>query len=395
VKGVCTYLLLGSDSRSGLTPEEQQHFGTNGDIGGASRADTIMLVQTDPAREKAVVLSFPRDLWVDIPGHGFDKINAAFEGGVEHGGPARMIRTIHRLTGLRVNHVLYVDLAGFQGVVDSMGGVDMCIPFDMQDPLTGLDLRAGCQRLDGYQALAYVRTREQPCDSAAPDFFRITRQQQFLRAVINRMLQPDALLRLPGMVGPVLSHIRRDDRLDPADLAFLVGQLQGVSTGAVDFRAVPGTDAFFGSKRAVKMEPDANGLFRALRDGGALPDVGIQLPNTPVSEANVPVVVVDHGSGGKAADVEQVLADGGFDVSPGATTFAAFGAHVTGNVIAYAPGKDEEAQVAGKYFPGLTTEQANLPAGAPVAIFVTSSYEPQEPGSGGTPTPPTCVDPNA
>ena len=146
VKDVCTYLLLGSDSRSGLTPGEQQHFGTNGDIGGQSRADTIMLVQTDPAREKAVVLSFPRDLWVDIPGHGFDKINAAFEGGVEHGGPALMIRTIHRLTGLRVNHVLYVDLAGFQGVIDSMGGVDMCIPFDMQDPLTGLDLRAGCQR---------------------------------------------------------------------------------------------------------------------------------------------------------------------------------------------------------------------------------------------------------
>jgi hypothetical protein len=198
------------------------------------------------------------------------------------------------------------------------------------------------------------------------------------------------------MVGPVLSHIRRDDRLDPADLAFLVGQLQGVSTGAVDFRAVPGTGAMIGTKSAVEMDPDANKLFRALREGGALPGgIGVQLTNTPISEANVPVVVVDHGSGGRAGDVERVLADGGFDVSPGTATFAAFGARVAGNVIAFAPGRDEEAQVVARYFPGLSTMQVNLPAGAPVAIFVTGSYRPQEPGSGGSPAPPTCVDPNA
>ena len=198
------------------------------------------------------------------------------------------------------------------------------------------------------------------------------------------MLQPDALLRLPGMVGPVLSHIRRDDRLDPADLAFLVGQLQGVSTGAVDFRAVPGTAAMFGSKQAVQMEPAANGLFRALRDGGALPnDIGIQLPNTPISEANVPVVVVDHGSGG--AGTSGGAGHGGFDVSPGTSTFAAYGARVAGNVIAFAPGKDEEAQVAAKYFPGLPTKQVNLPAGAPVAIFVTARTSRRSPARAAPP----------
>ena len=80
-----------------------------------------------------------------------------------------------------MNHFLYVDLLGFQRVVDTLGGVEMCIPFDVQDPLSALDLRAGCQTLDGRQALGYVRTRHLPCDAAAPDLSRIGRQQQFLR----------------------------------------------------------------------------------------------------------------------------------------------------------------------------------------------------------------------
>jgi LCP family protein required for cell wall assembly len=390
VENVCTYLLLGSDSRAGLTPQEQEQFGSNGDIGGANRADTIMLVQTDPRREKAVVLSFPRDLWVPIPGHGFGKINTSFEGGVDGGGPLLVARTIHRLTGLTINHILYVDLAGFQGVVDTLDGVDLCIPFDMQDELTGLDLRAGCQRLDGFQALAYVRTRRLPCDAAAPDFYRISRQQQFLRAVINRLLQPGELLQLPTMVGPILSNIRRDDGLNPADLAYLVGQLQGISTGNVEFRAVPASGAVEEGLSVVKMEPEARTLFEALRAGGQVPATA--LPNTPISEANIPVLVVDHGAGDAAADVERVLSESGFDIAPGTTTFEELGVRVPGNTIAYAPGHLEEAQVVAQYFPGLTIAEAELGGHVPVAVFVTASYVPQEPGSGGAG--PTCVDPN-
>ncbi|HEX6399192.1 MAG TPA: LCP family protein, partial [Actinomycetota bacterium] len=213
VEDVCNYLLLGSDSRRGLTPEEQQAFGTDENNGGVFRSDTIMLVQLDPRREKAVVLSFPRDLWVQIPGRGWDKINTSFEGGVSGGGPLRVAQTIHRLTGLKVNHFLYVDLLGFQQVVDTLGGVDMCIPFDVQDPLSMLDLKAGCQTLDGRQALGYVRTRHLPCDDAAPDLSRIGRQQQFLRAVINQLLAPQQIVRAPGLVKPVLASLKRDDDL--------------------------------------------------------------------------------------------------------------------------------------------------------------------------------------
>ena len=124
----CNYLLLGTDSRAGLSAEEQTHFGSNSDIGGVSRADTIMLVHTDPDLQKAIVVSFPRDLWVDIPGHGTDKINSAFEGGLTGGGPQLMAKTISNLTGLQIDHYLYVDLNGFQDVVDTLGGVELCIP---------------------------------------------------------------------------------------------------------------------------------------------------------------------------------------------------------------------------------------------------------------------------
>ena len=217
---VCNYLLLGSDSRKGLTQSEIDQFGNDATIGGENRADTIMLVHTDPNLQKAIIVSFPRDLWVDIPGHGYDKINAAFEGGIEGGGPLLVAKTIHALTGLKINHYLYVDLAGFQGVVKTLGGVDMCIsgenvntpgyvegesgsvyypePGYIADPYTGLHIKPGCQTLPPDQALAYVRARHLKCDAAAPDFYRIGRQQQFMRALITKMLQPDELLQLPG-----------------------------------------------------------------------------------------------------------------------------------------------------------------------------------------------------
>jgi LCP family protein required for cell wall assembly len=200
----CNYLLLGSDSRAGLPLDQQHQFGTDTDIGGSNRADTIMLVHTDPALEKAIVVSFPRDLWVQIAdGHGHDKINAAFEGGVNGGGPQLMADTVTELTGLPIDHYLYIDLAGFEKVVETLGGVTLCIPSNqvntpgtlyqhtasggeqpieysevghVADPNTGLDVVPGCQRLDGFQALAYVRTRSLPCDTI-PDFARISRQQ--------------------------------------------------------------------------------------------------------------------------------------------------------------------------------------------------------------------------
>ena len=234
----CNYLLLGSDSRKGLTPEELIAFGTNAHIGGENRSDTIILVHTRPDRKEVVFVSFPRDLWVDIPGMGEGKINSAFEGGVNGGGPQRVARTIRSISGMQIHHVLYVNLLGFQRVVDALGGVDMCVPYPMNDPLTLLDIPAGCQHFDGRTALAYVRTRHQPCDTV-PDFARISRQQQFLRAVIAKVLQPGELLRLQDLIPQLLGNLVVDEGLNPAELVYLAGLLQGCRDGERGFPRAP------------------------------------------------------------------------------------------------------------------------------------------------------------
>ena len=408
---VCNYLLLGSDSRAGLTAEERDRFGTDEEIGGENRADTIMLVHTDPALEKAIILSFPRDLWVEIPGHGWDKINASFAGGLDGGGPRLVAQTVQKLTGLHVDHVLYVDLAGFQGLVDTLGGVDMCISGEnvntpgsvpapgggtvyyeekgyIADPFTGLLVKPGCDTLPAEQALAYVRTRHLRCDAAAPDFFRISRQQQFLRAVINKLLQPDQLAQLPLQIKPILQNLERDDELKIADLAYLVGQLQGVSTGAADFRTVPGVATTVDGLSVIELDPAADRMFKTIAAGKALGTTGTAVYT--VSEATIPVLVSDHASAGKAAEVQGVLSQAGFDISPGTTTYTAYPKKVAGSVIAYAPEADAEAQVVQKYFPTLELKQVK---GLPddVVVFVDASYEAEPVAGGGAP--PECPAP--
>lgn len=416
----CNYLLLGTDSRAGLSPEEQTHFGDNADIGGTSRADTIMLVHTDPSLQKAIVLSFPRDLWVDIPGHGTNKINTAFEGGLSGGGPQLMRETLWKLTGLQIDHYLYVDLNGFQDVVNTLGGVELCIPgynvntpgwvegsdadgnptqihYDevghIVDPNTGLDVVPGCQKLDGSQGLAYVRARHLPCDTV-PDFARIGRQQQFMRAVINQMLQPAQIAKAPGLVGPVLASLHRDEGFLPGDLVYLVGQMRGLSTGAVEFRAVPGTNAMVGSSAVVLMDPSAEQIFAAIRDGKPITGVGTQLEVTPPSEANTSVAVIDAGGGDAAQEVEDTLTNAGFNITPGIVSGVA-PKGVKGAAILYRPGDAAYADVVSKYFPGLqVVEVKGLEES--VAILVPTGYHPATPGQGdGTGAASECPNPTA
>jgi len=394
----CNYLVLGSDSRAGLTEEEQEHFGTNEDIGGEQRADTVMLIHTDPALQKAIILSFPRDLWVDIPAHEGqaahqDKINSAFEGGINGGGAGLMAKTVANLTGLRIDHFLYVDLAGFQGVVDTLGGVEMCPPAYLADPdtgriqdiYTGLDIEPGCQQMDGATALAFVRTRKLPCDTI-PDFSRIGRQQQFLRALFTQMLQPEKVAQAPTLVSPVLRNLRRDKEFLPGDLVYLVGQMRGLSTGAAEFRSVPGNAGWEGSLSVVHMDPSANQIFDAIRDGRPISDVGLDLVGVPKSPANIPVAVIDANSGGTATDVQTDLGNSGFDVSPGIWTADQVPDGVKGTRIVYAPGHDEEVSVLAAYLPGVKVVESAKLKDVGVAVVITGAYEPPAPGDGGSGT---------
>jgi LCP family protein required for cell wall assembly len=387
----CNFLLLGSDSREGLTPEEQVQFGTDEDIGGENRSDTIILVHTDPRQEQAVFLSFPRDLWVEIPGSGMGKINSAFSGGIERGGAQLVARTVKSLTGMQIHHVMYVSLAGFEGLVDALGGVDMCVPFAMQDELTGLDIEAGCQRFDGATALAYVRTRHQPCDRI-PDFARISRQQQFLRAVISGLLQPSELLRLPDLVPELLGNLVVDEGLNPAELVYLAGQLEDVGSEDADFRTVPSTPAGIyvdGTYLSIvqPIQEEADDLFRRLRDGRSLGDLGTELAQTAPSPATIVVSVVDKRAGVGATEVLEVLTEGGFNTAPGIVGTSEVTPPTKGAIILYRDQAEAMAKVVGTYFPNMELVPAppdTLPPGQDVAVVVTSGYEIPQPQAEGT-----------
>jgi LCP family protein required for cell wall assembly len=179
------WLLTGSDSRGGLSKTEEDQLALGHDIGGA-RSDTIMILHVPSNGTPAVLVSIPRDSYVNIPGHGYNKINAAY--GL--GGPQLLAQTVQSVTGLYISHYMGIGLGGMDGVVNDVGGVRMCIPAPMVDPKAGLNLKAGCQNLNGAQALGYVRTRA----FADGDLQREQDQRLLLKALLSKVTSTGTLI---------------------------------------------------------------------------------------------------------------------------------------------------------------------------------------------------------
>lgn len=179
------YLLIGSDSREGLTKAQKKEL-TTGSFEG-KRTDSIILIHSSSSGGKPVLLSFPRDSYVPIPGNGSNKINAAYV----FGGPQLLTQTVEQNTGLRIDGYLEIGFGGFATVVDSLGGVDICVKMDMDDPKAGINLSKGCQVLDGKNALGYVRARY---SDPRGDVGRAERQRQFLGAVMKGAVTPGTVL---------------------------------------------------------------------------------------------------------------------------------------------------------------------------------------------------------
>jgi LCP family protein required for cell wall assembly len=181
------WLLVGSDSRQGLTPEQQRDLATGGDIGNG-RTDTILLVHVPQfgSSNPTTMVSIPRDSYVPIPGHGQDKINSAFA----IGGAQLLTQTVEQATGLRLDHYAEIGFSGFAVLVDALGGVTVCLTAPINDPLAGVDLPAGCQELDGPDALGYVRTRDTP----RADLDRMINQRLFMSALLQRTANPTVWL---------------------------------------------------------------------------------------------------------------------------------------------------------------------------------------------------------
>jgi LCP family protein required for cell wall assembly len=363
-------LILGSDTRAGLSPEEQVQFGSEETVQG-ERSDTIILMHFDPRREKAVVVHFPRDLRVEIPGHGTDKINAAYE----YGGPRLMIRTVRTFTGLPVHNYVEVDLAGFQEIVDLVGGVRLCVDRPLHDELAGLDIdQKGCHVLHGDQALAFVRARNIEGDTI-PDFSRIARQQQFMRAMLNRLVSARALLN-SDLIAQALQNVRTDERLQGADLIYLGSKLRQLAeedpsgARALDFRVVPGdTQLIDGVSYVVPDQADAEELFRRLAQGRPLGRLGQSLALTGPSPAVIDVRVLSGATPTDADQAESVLRRAGFSVLDAGVAPTG----TTDSEILFVRGAAAKAGVVAGYFPpGLPRREvsASILGDTEVAVVV-------------------------
>lgn len=186
------WLIVGSDSRAGLTEATEQQLST-GEVDG-SRTDTMMLVHVGGFGGQTSLTSLPRDSVLPIPGHGRGRLNSAYS----IGGPELLVETVEGSADIEIDHYAEIGFEGFAGMVDAVGGVEMCLDDAIDDPKAGIDLPAGCQELDGPQALGFVRTRAFP----NADLQRIQNQRKFLSALMSEAASPLTLLN-PFQVVPL------------------------------------------------------------------------------------------------------------------------------------------------------------------------------------------------
>ena len=222
------WLLVGSDSRQGLSEEDQQALGTGGDVG-EGRTDTIMLLHI-PRSGQAQLVSIPRDSYVEVPGFGMDKINAAFA----YGGPKLLAQTVEGNTGLHIDHYAEIGMGGLANVVDSVGGVDICVAEPINDPLAGIDLQEGCQKLEGSDALGYVRTRA----TAMGDLDRVQRQREFFAALLDKITSPATLIN-PFRSISLINHTASSFIVGDGDHVWHLARVALAMGSGVDTETVP------------------------------------------------------------------------------------------------------------------------------------------------------------
>lgn len=221
-------LLLGSDVRGSIG-------GSIADLRG-QRSDSIMVAHIPADRDSVQVVSLVRDSWVDIPGHGKGKINAA----LSLGGVPLALQTVENLIGVRIDHVAVIDFKGFVAVTDALGGVDIDNPIGFASShLDGHYYPQGLQRMNGRQALAFVRERYAFSDG---DFQRARNQQQFIKAVMAKTLNPETLTnpgRINELVGAIAPYLAVDEGFDSTYLASLGSEMRDVRVANVSFFAAP------------------------------------------------------------------------------------------------------------------------------------------------------------
>jgi LCP family protein required for cell wall assembly len=273
------FLLVGSDSREGADPNAPD-FGGIGDESTVSgrRSDTIMVLRNDRSTGTASLLSIPRDLWVEIPGHGRSRINSAYNHGADV-----LVQTVEQALDIPVHHYLEIDFSGFKDLVDAIGGYQHCWPLPQRDVSTGFNFpQPGCFVIDGVQALAYARSRhleqfedggwEEVTFHGPADLGRGARQREFVKKALQAAL--DEVKSNPFTVGDVMSSaggsIRVDANLDVIDA---VSSLRD-AVADIQTYALPVTGRTIDGNAVLEMTSDADAMRAYFRGEGPPPARG-------------------------------------------------------------------------------------------------------------------------
>jgi len=355
--GPLNILLAGVDLRSGLTRSQQARLHVGADT--SSNSDTMMIVHVSADHGSVSVISLPRDSWVDIPGLGMNKINAAF--GL--GGPRLMVQTVEHDTGLTINDYVEVDFLGFVKVINALGGVNICLPYAVNDPYSGLRMSAGRHHVDGLTALEFARDRH---SFALSDLARIGEQQQLLSSMLGEAISSGTLanpVRLSSFLSAASAAVRVDQRLNVTSLA---DQLRGVPASRVTFTTVPIANANYltpdgqsavlwdrvaAARLFADVKADKYPVRKPPKRGGAHHGSGLRRSQVSVDVYNGTLI------GGLSASTGRQLSGLGFRVHGAGLTWSS--SDVAQTVIEYPPGMAAAARLVRKVLPGAALRQAS------------------------------------
>ena len=240
------YLIVGSDTREGLSREEIKRLKVGGtDVAAGKRSDTMLLIHISKKRDKAAIISIPRDSYALIPEHNnsqgkvipaaYSKINSAYN----WGGAPLLIETLESMSDLRIDHYVELNFVGFVRMVDALGGVEICTKKDIDDPKSHLTLPAGTHVLDGIDSLKFVRTR---VFDGLGDLGRMKRQQEFAGAMLRKATSAGVLLnpvKMVDFINSALDSVVTDEGLSQGDLLTLGKQLRNLSASNVRTLTIP------------------------------------------------------------------------------------------------------------------------------------------------------------
>lgn len=371
---VMNVLMVGSDSRANTTGYIADATGKGDEGTDGQRSDTIMVLHVDPKEQRAAILSIPRDLYVTIPGNGKDKVNSAFS----IGGPQLLIRTIKEALGIEINHYVEVDFSGFERIVDTIGGVKVYTDYPARDEMTGLDLPlAGCNEVDGYQALAFVRSRYYETyergrwvTGANSDIDRIARQQDFIRRIMKKAVSSGLgnPLTLNRLISIGVSNVRVDQAMSTKDITTLARRFRSIDPDTVDMLTLPTSDAFAGDAAIQLLDTE-----RAQEFIDRLNGIKAAPPPPSVKPAEVAVTVL-NGNGGDAvaSTTAASLARAGFRV---AGTGDALSYDYRQTIVQYAPGQQAKgALLRSTLAAGAALEEDKTLTGSDVTLVIGLDY---------------------